>query len=241
MLITEYTVRESARAKHVRLRVTLSDGLVVVVPKGFDRRRIPWHIEAHREWIVRALAEIEAERSALAPSADRPTSIDLQAVAQTFHLDWIEGPGEKISIAKAGPFRLHVSGPVDDRATWRAALRRWLIDRGREHLIPWTEEMAKTLGVPVERITIRCQKTRWGSHTSRADRPGTVSLNAQLLFLRHRLARYVILHELCHAVHPNHSPAFWELVRSREPDADRLRKELRNARRSVPRWITERS
>lgn len=231
-----YTVRESARAKHVRFRVTISDGLVVVIPKGFDRGQIPKLVEEKREWIARALKEIETRWAALPSTDHRPETIELPAIGRTWRLEWRETAAPRASVSEIGRFQLSVQGPIGDRAAWRPALRRWLIERGREHLIPWAEGMASTLGVQVQRVSIRCQKTRWGSYSTN----GTINLNAQLLFLPERLVRYVLLHELCHAVHPNHSSSFWDLVRFHEPDADRLRGELRNAWRFVPGWLAYR-
>ena len=230
----EYIIRESARAKHVRFRISISDGLVVVIPKGFDRRRIPKLVEEKRDWIAGALKEIETRRAALPSTDRRPETIELPAIGRTWRLEWNETPDEKVSIAEIGPSQLRVSRPIGDQSAWQPALRRWLIERGREHLIPWVEDLAHTLGVNVKRVSIRCQKTRWGSYSTN----GTINLNAQLLFLPERLVRFVLLHEICHAEHPNHSPQFWDLVRTHEPDADRLRKELRNAWKCVPQWIS---
>jgi len=232
-LLHKYTIRESARAKRVRFQVTVSDGLVVVIPKGFDRERIPGMLEEKRDWIARALKRVETYREAMPPADLRPIAIGLLAIGQNWQLDWRETGEEKVAVAKIGPSRLRLSGPIDDPAAWRPALQRWLIERSREHLIPWIGELAEILGVEVGRVSIRCQKTRWGSYSTK----GTVSLNAQLLFLPKRLVRYVVLHELCHAVHPNHSAGFWKLVRTHEPDADHLRKEIRAAGRLVPGWI----
>jgi predicted metal-dependent hydrolase len=166
-----------------------------------------------------------------------PDQITLAAIDRTWQVEWLAVPENSVTVNPSGPFELQIRGDIDDGAAWRAALRSWLIERGREHLIPWTEEMSATLSVELERITIRCQRTRWGSHTTRPGRPGTVSLNAQLLFLPHSLARYVILHELCHAVHADHSAAFWALVQRHEAASDRLRAELRGAWRHVPQWV----
>jgi len=229
-------VRESARAKRVSLRVSPAEGLLVVVPKGFDRGEIEGLIEANRSWIERAFERVEALRPREAPPGSRPDEIHLAAIDRTWRIDWQEADEPGAVVVAPGPFDVRVSGSIDDRSAWRRALRAWLIERGREHLTGWTEEMARALDVDLERITVRCQKTRWGSYTSRPGRAGRISLNAQLLFLPYRLARYVILHELCHATHPNHSPAFWDQVRRHEPESDRLRAELRRAWRHVPDW-----
>jgi len=84
------------------------------------------------------------------------------------------------------------------------------------------------------RFTIRCQKTRWGSHS----KFGTINLNAQLLFVPPQLVRYVFLRELCHSVHLDHSARFWELLAQHEPQTDRLRKDLRASWLYVPGWFT---
>jgi len=224
----------------MRLRVTPVDGVVVVVPSGFDLRRVPAFVEEHRGWVEKALEEVGAQPGGGVDPSSRPERIAVAAIDRVWDLEWHPTDSSHIAIEE-GPFRLRISGPIEEAGLWREALRRWLIERGREHLPGWVEEMSALLRLRVDRITIRCQRTRWGSYTARPGRDGTISLNAQLLFLSHRLVRYVILHELCHAVHPNHSPAFWALMRTHEPESDRLRSELRSAHRQVPRWVLARS
>jgi len=232
-LLIDYTIRESARAKHIRFRVTVSDGLVVVIPKGFDQRQIPELLEGKRAWLAQALKEIEKHRMAMPSPDHQPTTIELPAMGQIWQLGWIETGEPKVSISNIGESKLQIAGPIQDVAAWQSALKRWLIECGRIHLVPWTENLSQELGIPIQRVTVRCQKTRWGSYSSK----GTVSLNAQLLLLPRRLARYVLIHEICHAVHPNHSSRFWRLVQRWEPEANCLRAELRNAWRLVPGWL----
>jgi len=233
----EYTVRESSRAKHVRFRVSASDGLVVVIPKGFDRRRIPELIAGKRGWIERALRQVEAQRKAMEASDGRPKTIELRAIGRTWQLEWVDDTRARIAADEIAPNVMRLAGPIDDPGMWRPVLRRWVIERGREHLIPWSGRLAAELGVSCRQISVRCQRTRWGSYSTKT---GTLSLNAQLLFLPERLCRLVLLHELCHVRHPNHAAAFWNLVSSHEPDTARLRVELRAAWRYVPGWLSRR-
>ena len=82
-------------------------------------------------------------------------------------------------------------------------------------------------------MTVRRQRTRWGSCSSR----GTISLNVCLLFQRPEVVRYLMIHELCHRRHMNHSKRFWSLVTSFEPGWKPLDVELLQGWRHVPAWV----
>lgn len=72
-------------------------------------------------------------------------------------------------------------------------------------------------------VTVRDQKTRWGSCSSR----GTLSFNYRLIFAPPAVLDYVVVHELCHLTHMNHSKAFWDMVGAVMPDYRTRRKWLR--------------
>jgi hypothetical protein len=61
-------------------------------------------------------------------------------------------------------------------------------------------------------------------------------LNLKLLFIPHDLAQCVLMHELCHTVHLNHSQKFWALLKHHEPDCKNKERELRSAMSCVPAW-----
>ncbi|MFA6908866.1 MAG: SprT family zinc-dependent metalloprotease [Patescibacteria group bacterium] len=81
----------------------------------------------------------------------------------------------------------------------------------------------------VRGVSIRNQKTRWGS----CSRKGNISFNYRIVFLPVRLAEYIVVHELCHLKQFNHSRAFWELVRSFVPEYKEIRRELQRYRLGV--------
>jgi predicted metal-dependent hydrolase len=76
------------------------------------------------------------------------------------------------------------------------------------------------------RVSIRSQRTRWGSASSR----GTLSFNYRIIYLPPELQDLIIVHELCHLKEMNHSPAFWALVAQTIPNWKKLRRELRRYR-----------
>ena len=83
----------------------------------------------------------------------------------------------------------------------------------RELVAMLVDDEAAALGVSVERIAIRDQRTRWGSCST----GGTLSFNWRLVLAPLDVLDYVVVHELCHLREPNHSRRFWRLVESRRP------------------------
>ena len=82
---------------------------------------------------------------------------------------------------------------------------------------------AKQMGVTYGRITIREQKTRWGSCSSK----GNLNFNWKLVLFESELLDYVVVHELAHRIEMNHSANFWTIVESVLPDYKERRKRLR--------------
>jgi len=116
----------------------------------------------------------------------------------------------------------HVSGEAIyldqaevDATSIKDELERLYREEARRHFTERAEHFAEILGVQYEQIQIRNQKTRWGSYSTKT---GTLSLNFRLLMAPPDVVDYVIVHELAHAEHPNHSPRFWRLVEQYVPD-----------------------
>ncbi len=108
-------------------------------------------------------------------------------------------------------------GPL--AANQRQAAADQLIDRFRRIL-------ANLPGLRPAKVTLRDQRSRWGSCSSR----GNVAINMRCHRLPEILQDYVILHELCHLVHMNHSAEFWQLLDHYLPDSRRYRQDLRHYR-----------
>ena len=89
-----------------------------------------------------------------------------------------------------------------------------LADDARRFIPGRVAQIAAEMGVTYGKITIRNQKTRWGSCSAN----GSLSFNCLLMLTPPEIIDYVIIHELCHRVHMNHSPAFWREVEKYDPD-----------------------
>jgi hypothetical protein len=137
----------------------------------------------------------------------------------------------RVSSARGG--LLVVRGGSSDRRALQRCLVRWLSGQVRRRLAPEVEALAREHGLQYSRISIRRQRTRWGS----CSRSGTISLNVCLAFQRPEVVRYLLLHELAHTRHMNHSARFWDCVAGLCPDWQALDRELATGWRQVPQWV----
>lgn len=111
----------------------------------------------------------------------------------------------------------------------RRLSRREYLARKGEVLALVTERLEyfnARYGFPIGRVSIRNQKTRWGSCSSR----GTISINYRIVFLSPAEQDYIIVHELCHVREMNHSPHFWALVAKTIPEYRAIKRSLRKQR-----------
>lgn len=241
-----YCVRVSARARHVRLVMTPDRGLEVVVPRRFDRRRIPELVQSKREWIERAAARVSAEeqmrrRRLEADPPCLPERIHLAAVGEEWLVEYrasrvpdsSRNARGRVAARERPGRRLVVTGDIDDADSCRQAICRWLHRKARRHFISRVAEVAFQHRLDYQRVSVRQQRTRWASCSRRK----TISLNVKLLLLRPELVDYVILHELCHTVEMNHSPRFWRRLEMHDPEYRAHRALLKGAGVVVPSWV----
>lgn len=230
----EYRLRESARVRHVRLRVTPHGGLEVVVPRGFNPARLPNLLERKQTWIRTALERAGAEHRLRGPEPawKLPEEIRLPALGRAWQVAAQDADRPWVAVRETGPDRLLIHGRIGDEPASRAALARWLVRQASVHLAPRLEELSRQLGLAFQRVGFKRQRTRWGSCSQHK----SISLNAKLLFLEPALVRYVMVHELCHLAEMNHSPRFWSLVQKHHADFRAHDRELRNGWKYVPRW-----
>jgi predicted metal-dependent hydrolase len=101
--------------------------------------------------------------------------------------------------------------------------RRSLRERAEAELPPRLIELARAHGLTVERVSIRNQRTRWGS----CGRDGHICLNWRLVLMPAAVRDYVLIHELMHLRRLDHSPAYWRLVAAACPEYRDARQWLR--------------
>jgi predicted metal-dependent hydrolase len=214
-----FRVKVHPRARRVRIVVSRREGMVVTIPRGFDRGRIPDVLEQKREWIERTLRRLPMRPEPYRP----PERIVLQAVGEEWTVEYEAGDPGRVTLVKRGDRMLHVSGAINRPDVVRRALELWLTNQARLHLVPWLCRTAGELGFTLKGASVRTQRTLWGSCSRRC----TISLNARLLLIPPDMVRYVFVHELAHTRHLDHSREFWQAVAVHVPDHRNKVKELR--------------
>ena len=231
----EYTVRVSPRARRVNLRIRPATGLEVVVPKRFRTSLTPGILEANSAWIERALKQWQASRAAMLADFP-PKQLCLRGLGRNIEVlyhrcDAVSRSGEA-GIALDGD-TLIISGDVDDEVVLVNALERAIRTIASNILPAMLETEARRCRLRYAKVTVRSQRSRWGSCSS----AGNISLNCKVLFLRPELLRYVLCHELAHLRHMNHSAAYWRTLEGMLPGARGLDAELSEAGSMVPAWL----
>lgn len=176
----DYEVKESPRARALRITVYPSGKVVVTKPTRVSERALKAFVQERTEWIEITLAHALKRRGGL-PHIELPNP----RKGSRAYLDAV-------------------------------ALARALAHERLQH---FNTLYKSTHGS----ISIRNQKTRWGSCTAK----NNLSFNYKIAFLPEHLADYIIVHELCHTIEHNHSERFWAQVERAVPKHKEFRKELR--------------
>ena len=211
----EYTVRRSERARRVRVTVDPDRGVLVTVPRRASQKAAEAAVIELRPWIERRLADVAATRAALEARGDT-----LPFLGETLAV--VREPGRQ-RVHRRGDALLVPAGDASD------AIERWYRRQAYDVIEPRLGEATAAIGRPYTRLSIRNQRTRWGSCSS----TGAMSFNWRLLLAPEDVLDYVVWHEACHLVHMDHSARFWALLRRHRPGYEEPRRWLRRHGRTL--------
>ena len=226
-----FAVRESGRAKQLSIKVFPRGRVEVVVPRRTRPAEVREFVEAHRDWIRRSREKF-AEDYIPEPFA-LPTTASLRGIERLFNIVYSPEKGAKTVNYRANNNSVVLSGNTGNDKLCVGALKRWLTNLAKVEYARRLRFLSSQTGNSFLKMHVRGQRTCWGSHSS----SGTISLNYCLMFLHPAQLRYVMIHELCHARHMNHSKRFWRLLGRYEPDYRRLDGELNDSWKDIPTWV----
>ncbi|MDD5489794.1 MAG: M48 family metallopeptidase [Candidatus Moranbacteria bacterium] len=172
----EYSFRESARARCLRITIHPGGELSATLPYGMNISKLENFLCQKADWILRKINLAKKRKPIiLLPKSSRR--------------EYLKYKNQALKSAKLK-----------------------------------IKELNKAYNFEYRRISIRNQKTRWGS----CSRKGNLNFNYRIVHLPEKYLDYIIVHELCHLKEFNHSKRFWDLVGEMIPDYKIIRKEFRN-------------
>ncbi len=232
--LVAYALRR-ARRKSIGFVVGL-EGLSVAAPKWVGVGEIESALREKADWILRKLAEQQERQQRL----------------QSAKVDWRDGTGipflgetvivvldARAGLTKGGAvlnadaealpgvprLTLHIGLPhTATPAQIRDVVQSWLQRQARRVFEERCKHFAQQLGVRYTKLSLSSAQTRWGS----AGADGAIRLNWRLIHFAMPSIDYVVAHELAHLREMNHSPRFWDVVRSVMPDFEQVRGSLKD-------------
>ena len=211
-------VMRHPRARRYLLRLEPDGVARLVIPRRGSRREAFLFLKRNESWLLRRYQQWQVRTASRTPWADgtgflfRGESVTLRVEEHHATTVRLRFANEIVDVARG--------------AEYRPAILAHLRAIAEKELPPRTRELARVHGITISRVTIRGQKTRWGSCSAR----GTISLNWRLIHAPSSVQDYLIIHELMHRREMNHSARYWKLVATAFPEYEAAEKWLKRTR-----------
>lgn len=202
-----------SRRRTIAIKIEINGNIKVYAPKGTSRRIIGDMVSSKADWIIKNLHEVKSIRTQEA-KREYIDGESLTYLGQDYPLQLKVNPELKKMTVRLSDDKFLVDTPVADAAAIRGGLEAWYRFMGADHINARLNYYQSLLDVNPSRVTIRNQKTRWGSCSSK----GNLNFNWRLMMAPAEVIDYVVVHELSHMIHLNHSKNFWNQVSVILPD-----------------------
>ncbi len=231
----DYTLRRSPRSRGLRVVIHPDRGVVVTVPAAGRRgwadpeRHIQAFLIEREPWLLRHIERQATERAELAARGGLTDGATIRFRGEMHRLRLVPArPGiRRSTVERSGgdeEDELIVRVAPADRRSIGAVLEAWLKPRARSAIQREILRHAPALGVDPTGLSIRDQRTRWGS----ASRQRRLSFSWRLILAPPEALETVVIHELAHLRVFGHGPKFWAVVAAQRPDHKTWRRWLRD-------------
>lgn len=215
----EYTLMQTGR-QSIELRV-LPEEIRLFTPKAYPLRSADAYVAAHMDFIRDAQARLTAyadrERAAFPMTDGMIVPVEGRHLALHLH-------ASQSNDTRIEGNSLIISGPCLEPDAVSAQLHAFLVKLAHARLNERLEYYIPLIGRRPNRVSVREQRTKWGSCSNR----GSISFNWKLIMAPSEALDYVVIHELCHLYEFNHSEKFWQRVARFQPDYAHWRDFLRS-------------
>jgi hypothetical protein len=201
----QYTLNRNNRSRNVRIRIADKGEVIVSAPPRAPLWQIDRFVQEQQEWIMHNVAKVKARTVHTNPQ-------ELQLFGKTYTKK-IEENGTKVGVVIRGDQAI-ITPVSNTKASVEKAIATFLKTTAEKYIKPRTIQLGKKMQTSFGRVTLREQQTRWGSCSSE----GNLNFNWRLVHHPPAVIDYVIIHELAHRTHMDHSHAFWDLVAKYDPE-----------------------
>ena len=199
--INLFSLRQSGKAKRLLFKPSIRYGFEIVLPRFYNDNWVLDSVKQSKTKIQQRLAEIKEARKEL-----KPTLITLRSTGDSWQV--IYGNTNDIDFEAVTETSTTLSIPEKrGEVFWTAILlQKWLHQKALEYLPSRLKVLSTNLNLSYNRVSIKKQKTRWGSCSIK----GNINLNRNLMLMPPEVVDYVLHHELVHLKFLNHSSQFWQ-------------------------------
>jgi predicted metal-dependent hydrolase len=225
-LLVPYEIRRSPRGRRIRLSIGPQNQALLRVPAHGSVRDALGFLRSQGDWLQRQLKKTPPPVTLAEHLTKHP---HLSGVGREFAviLNFTMAQPFFVCSEKSGEVEFRYPAGESSERTLGGLLRQF----AEKVLPPRVRELASRHGLPIRRVSVRDQGTRWGSCAA----SGTVSLNWRLVLLPVELHDYVLWHELAHLTEMNHAESFWNLLRSYDQNTDQHDRALTRVSRVLMR------
>ncbi len=219
----------SARRKSIAVKQK-KEGLVIEVPKNVSKIRLRMTLDNHRGWL---LSQIDKFQQLVKQCFSGAPGESFELYGESYHCFWhdesTEIPRKKFDYFlchESKSLRLRFKAGITDEQKQELtcqAVQASMQSEAEHYLHSKTDEYAQLMALNYQSLTVKGYKSRWGSCYP----DGRIQFNWRLMQAPKWVIDYVVVHELAHLVHANHSSNFWQLVETYYPQTQAAKKILK--------------
>jgi len=207
-VVFEYAIQRSAKRRQMTITVERDRSVVVHAPEGLAEEKIRRVVETKRRWIYEKMNHPQKYRDLPhGPGKELVSGESALYLGRQYRIEVVRDGLNEVRFNRG----FLIPAILGKRKV--EALREWYIGRAKEKIIPRVKAHARRLGVDAAAVKIADGHYRWGSCTTR----NNVGFNWRLIKAPMFVIDYVVVHELAHLLETNHTPRFWNIVRTQIP------------------------
>jgi hypothetical protein len=209
-----YKIKRSPKRRKLTITVERDRSVVVHAPENVSDEKIRQVVEAKRQWVYEKIGHPQKYQDLPhAPGKELVSGESALYLGRQYRIEMVKNGLSEIRFAQ----RFLI--PATKGKAKAEALRDWYISRANEKIMPRVKRHARELGVDVAKVKIVDNRFRWGSCTPNDN----VNINWRLIKAPMSVIDYVIVHELAHLIEANHTPRFWNIVKTQIPGMEKAK------------------